>query len=62
MRAVESLRAEEEKAMYENELLVEELGENLDKRSVSSLQYVGTEPEQLVDAPPEIMEELVIEQ
>ena len=61
MRAVESLRAEEEKAMYENELLVEELGENLDKRSVSSLQYVGPEPEQLVDAPPEIKEEPVIE-
>lgn len=45
VRAVESLRAEEEKAMNENELLVEELGENLDKKSVSSLQYVGPEPE-----------------
>ena len=45
VRVVESLRAEEEKAMNEDELFVEELGENLDKKSVSSLQYVGPEPE-----------------
>ena len=38
VRAVESLKAEEEKAataQHDDELLVNELGENLDKKSVS---------------------------